>query len=553
MSAASFAARRKYELTDGASRATDARAARLIHRAAFGATPTEIAAVRAAGYQAWVEEQLSLTTRIPITDLFTVLAQPEDEATAMTSATHHMFVSNQQLLVRAAYVWNTIFNLNLNSGGAAFQSGVRLWPQVLVDNAFGNYRTLIEAVSKSAFMGVWLSFKGNPKATATTQPDENYAREIMQLFSIGLWELNQDGTRIKTGELDPGDPRYVLNGTDDVPTYTLADVRGLARVFTGWSGTAGFDSGTGYGEALDGPMIQYPAFHETGTKEFLGVTIPADTDGQASLTIALDTLFNHPCTPPFISKIFIQRMVTSNPSPQYVARVAAAFIKDPITGVRGDLRAMLRAVLLDQEALTPSVLESNTFGRVKEPFVSHVSRHRSTGTLAMVAVGTPGFSGAGFTSSAGFTGGNMGANFVQHFGLQPSVFGHFLNDHSPAGEISEAGLIAPEMQMFGEGVTLTEASFRPNYNNDFTKTGFLSTSGGSENLWDYTVFQADATSDVTSLVDRLIIILAPEQISPATRTEIIAAVNAISSVDWQYRIAFAWQLITSSINFWVQR
>ena len=212
-------------------------------------------------------------------------------------------------------------------------------------DAFGNFRQLLQDVTLSPMMGQFLSMQGNDKGNATTDPDENYAREVMQLFTIGLWQLNDDGTQQLDGNGNP------------IPTYSNTDVKGLAAVFTGWSWNIPGDSsdnawsnccvyvGPGYGEELL-PMQSFPSHHSTVEKDFLGVTIPASgsPDPDGDLKIALDTLFNHPNLPAFFSKQMIQHLVTSNPSPAYINRIAQVFKNDG-TGVRGNLQAVITAIL----------------------------------------------------------------------------------------------------------------------------------------------------------------------------------------------------------------
>ena len=546
-------ARRKNLQAVSRAVATDASAARLIHRAAFGATAAEIASVRSVGYRAWVEAQLASTTPMLIRTLPNVLGFPDpNNYSSETPFTYHAFTSSDQLRIRVANALNIFFPINMRIGAAANYAR-RDWGQLLVDGAFGNFRTLIENVSKNTFMGVWLSFKGNAKATGNTQPDENYAREIMQLFTLGLWELNLDGTRKKTGTLNPTDPRYVPNGTADVPTYTLSDIRGLSRVFTGWSGTNYWDAGFGSYESADGPMIQYPAYHELGLKEFLGVTIPPNTDGQASLTIALDTLFNNTNLPPFFCKQMIQRLVTSNPSPEYVARVASAFVRDPITGTRGDMKAVWRAILLDQEALAPATLSNPKFGKLRDPFVASVSRYRGLSPLVVGNLGSAVGPESGLVAMA--LNSNNSPKSGQFPMIFPSVFGNFLFDHSPAGEMAAAGLLAPEFQMLGETSLALEASVRANTDrNDLDYVGFDSSWGGASSVnGDITLYRADSISNTPALVDRLILVLAPEQINSETRATILTRVNEISADNWQFRFHTAWQMIIASPNHWVQR
>src|SRR6478609_9150563 len=201
---------------------------------------------------------------------------------------------------------------------------------MLARNAFGNYRTLLEQVATSPAMGMYLSHMKNEKEDPASGrlPDENFAREVMQLFSIGLWELNEDGSRKK-------------------------DARGNGNWENGFTGANPNDT---YEPAYNQAMIPYPAFHSTSEKRILrGVVIPANTTAQQSLKIALDTLFNHPNVGPFIGSQLIKRFVTSNPSPDYVKRVTQAF-NDNGQGTRGDMKAVIRAVLLDPEARDPAKL-----------------------------------------------------------------------------------------------------------------------------------------------------------------------------------------------------
>jgi len=388
MSAIAAAVRRKYPAI------TSNEAARFVHHCAWGAKQSEIDSVVSTGYTAWVDAQLAM----PAPDMqnigatYPVVAGTHESLEGIFG--NFAFSSAAQIRMKAIDALSQFFVLSDRALGATDGPHMRIWLQLLNVGSFGNFRTLLEDVSKSGHMGYYLSSKGNAKATATTQPDENYAREVMQLFTIGLWELFPNGERKKTGDLPVNDPRYVLNGTTDVPTYDLSDVRGLARVFTGWaSGPSplnglggGWSQGAGAAEEINGPMIQYPAFHETGTKEFLGVTIPVDTLGQASLTIAMDTLFNHQNTPPFFCKQMIQRFTTSNPTPEYVARVAAAFINNG-SGVRGDLRAVWRVILLDQEARSIYTAQLSTWGRVRQPHTAFLGRYRAMGAVPRSASG----------------------------------------------------------------------------------------------------------------------------------------------------------------------
>ena len=265
---------------------------------------------------------------------------------------------------RMAFTLSEIFVVSLNSNIAFnYPRGPAQYLDTLGSNAFGNYRTLLEAVTYSPMMGLYLTHLRNVKENVSTGsvPDENYAREVMQLMSIGLSQLNLDGTE----KLDSvGKP---------IETYTNADVSGLAKVMTGlsWAGpdssNTRFNGGNADPDREIKPMQAYEQYHSISQKQFLGVTIPAQAVGATNndVRIALDTLFNHPNVGPFIGKQLIQKLVSSNPSPAYVSRVAAAFNNNG-SGVRGDMKAVIRAVLLDQEARAPA---SGNNGKLREPAI----------------------------------------------------------------------------------------------------------------------------------------------------------------------------------------
>ena len=226
---------------------------------------------------------------------------------------------------------------------------------LLVENAFGNYRDLIEDVTLHPAMGVYLSMLGNerPDPASNIRPDENYARELMQLFSIGLVELNGDGSARLDGQ------------NQAIPTYDQSIIEGFAHVYTGWTyaGFANFEDAfrTPFNQVV--PMQLYADFHDTGTKKVLnGVELPAGQTGAADLAAALDNIFDHPNVGPFIALRLIHRLVTSNPSPGYVERVAGVF-NDNGSGIRGDLAAVVRTILLDDEARPDMRIEID--GKVK--------------------------------------------------------------------------------------------------------------------------------------------------------------------------------------------
>ncbi len=294
----------------------------------------------------------------------------------------------------------------------------------LEQNAFGNFRTLLERITLTKAMGVTLTYLGNTKADPVkgNQPDENMAREIMQLFTIGLYQLNPDGS-LKDGK--------------EQPTYDVTDVQGLARVFTGWNeDRSPVPAGGNPRDTQKRDLKQEDWRYETGAKSFLGVTVPAGTSAKDSLRVALDTLCNHPNVGPFIGKQLIQRLVTSNPSPAYVARVSAAFANNG-QGVRGDMKALIRAILLDVEARDPANSRQPTFGKLREPMFRYANWARAWKMRSLS--GWWKFA-PGYTSSV---------NTLNQGPLQsPSVFNFFRPGYvPPTTQIASRNLVAPEFQI----------------------------------------------------------------------------------------------------------
>ena len=388
---------------------------------------------------------------------------------------------------------------------------------MLLENAFGNFRDLLRDVSLHPSMGIYLSHVNNRRSDPANNifPDENYAREVMQLFSIGLFELNIDGSL----KLD--------NNGDPIPTYSNEEIREFAKIFTGLSfGGSGAYFGKPGPDFL-APMQMFDAYHEPGSKNLLnGTVVPSGQTGSQDIEAAIDNLFEHPNVGPFVGKQLIQRLVTSNPSPAYIERVARAFNGDT-TGVRGDMQAVVRAVLLDPEAnAMPDLFGS--FGKLREPVVRYASILRQFGAT----------SDDGFIANTGY--------FLQELGKQhplsaPSVFNFFLPAHSPAGEIADANLVAPEFQITTSNSVV-----------------------GMSNLIDFIVvadFVTDApepfapvsltfddyvgiADDVGTLVERLDIVLTGGTLDPSTRTAIEAILTDIPDLEIRVRIALYLFLIS---------
>lgn len=428
---------------------TPAEASRFLAQASYGSNPKDIKALTGRTANEWIEAQF---LRPPFSLLNAVrywrqrrgeegnkkVSELEDAHNAWWVST----IQQDQLRQRVAFALSQIFVVSSAGVVGEYPKGLVSYYDTLVRGAFGNFRQLLEDVTLHPMMGVYLTHIGNHKerfdstGKLTQAPDENYAREVMQLFTIGLEQLNLDGT-----------PKKDTQGRS-IPTYSNNDVIGLARVFTGWSWNGGrlthecfFRAGycaENTNERETRPMVAYDQYHSTLEKRFLGTTIPeGQSSTMADLNMALNTLFNHPNVGPFIGKQLIQRLVTSNPSEHYVRRVASAFNNNG-QGVRGDMKAVIRAVLLDEEARGDNARKQPSFGRIREPVLrfTHLMR-------ALEASSRTGYWGIGRTDVPG--------NLNQTAMRAPSVFNFYRPGYSPAGTpVARAGLVAPEMQITQE-------------------------------------------------------------------------------------------------------
>lgn len=394
---------------------------------------------------------------------------------------------------------------------------------ILEANAFGNYRTLLGQVSLSPAMGFYLTFRGNAKANPATgsEPDENYARELMQLFTIGLLQLNPDGSPQTSG----GKP---------IETYTQADVSGLARVFTGWDlDTSGFSSPFPP-DVQRRPMVQIAGRYETGSKTFLGVTIAQGTSAVDSLNTALDTLFNHPNLPVFIGRQMIQRLVTSNPSPAYVTRVAAAFANNG-SGVRGDMKALVTAILLDPEARDATLAATPNFGKLREPMVRFLNWARAYKVSS--------------TSDAWAVGdlSDPGSRLGQSPMHSPSVFNFFRPGYVPPDTaLSALGLSGPEFQI------TTEVSVAGYIN--FMQQAIGNSIAG-EMRADYSTLLPLATNSANLLAE-INQVLAAGAVSSATLAQIQSAVDTVpptTQAAQLNRICIALTLVMASPEYIAQK
>ena len=428
-------------------------AARFLAQATFGPTEADVDRVMAVGYGAWIDEQLAKPASSHRANWDAANAAIKAANSGSSAGQDQVLESfwkqavngEDQLRQRMAYALSQIFVISMQDGSVGDNPrAVAAWLDMLGDKGLGSYRELLENVSRHPLMGMYLSHMRNQKADPKTGrvPDENYAREVMQLFSIGLVALNADGT-------------VRSDGSKPIETYGPADIAGLARVFTGWSWACpdwpdnncffwGSVSGNSDPDRSFKSMLGYPQYHSTEEKSFLGTTIPAQSlsDPQASLRVALDALAAHPNVGPFIGRQLIQRLVTSNPSPQYVAAVAAAF-----TGSGGDMKAMLRAVLMHPEARRTS----DSTGKLREPVLKLSAFLRAFGYTSD--------SGAYRVGNTDSTGTALGQTPMR----SPSVFNFYRPGYVPPGtEAAAAALAVPEMQIAHE----TTAAGYVNYMRD---------------------------------------------------------------------------------------
>jgi uncharacterized protein (DUF1800 family) len=506
-------------------------ASRFLAEATFGATDGDIHNLSMIGYTAWFNEQFSApaTLHEPAVEQALIVNNPPCNA-GDVKCNAALFVQNDtddnyleqsfwqqaltgtdQLRQRVKYALTEMMVISSQDFAVGeMPRGMANYYDVLGADAFGNFRQLLEDVTLNPMMGQYLSVMGNDKGDATRDPDENYAREVMQLFTIGLYQLNPDGTQ----KLDPtGQP---------IPTYSNVDVMGLAKVFTGFSWNIPGDQsntawsnccayvGAGFGEDIL-PMQSFPNHHSTDEKDFLGVTIPTQSnpDPVGDLKIALDTLFNHPNLPPFVCKQLIQHLVTSNPSPAYVGRVAAVF-QDNGMGVRGDMKAVLQAILLDDEARNSATASSNPqYGKVREALIRYTEWARA------------------FTAQSRNAAFNLGSTEDPIYGLgemslrSPSVFNWFAPGYVPPGtSIEQANLVAPEMEM-------TDVSTVVGYLNYMQSAIGGNATTGPDVFSNYSTEIALATTP-DQLVDRMNLLLMAGEMDATLRGQILSAVNSIA-------------------------
>ena len=506
-------------------------AARFLQHAQFSSSEAEIAAVRSQGASAWLDGQIALNSSLGAWDWlkqrgYSVIDQNkfyEMEFQSNYAAWYQIMASPDGVRRRIALALSEFFVV----GGAGV--GTLTWGQfamgaywdVLCKNAFGNFRVLLEEITLNIAMGEFLNTLGNQKEDATTGrlPDENYAREVMQLFTIGLLQLNVDGT-----------PKLGANG-QALETFTQSDVSNLARVFTGYES----DTSEGYSQSAIAPtytirnvgytrrpMVLNAKRHSSLRAEFLGAVVEAGTDGKTALKIALDTLFQHPNVGPFFARQMIQRLVCSDPAANYVARVATVFNNNG-KGERGDLAAVFKAILLDTEATSAAGLTSTTFGKLREPMVRTAQWGRTFNATSLKGtwkIGNPNYSAVDA----------LGQSPLQ----APSVFNFFRPGYIPpstAMALSKA--TAPEFQLVNESTTASYINYLQNFliNGMWVRAPELIISPDAATVTDGPDIVPDYTAELAlvgkpvELINRLNLLLCAGQLSSETVTMMVTALS----------------------------
>jgi uncharacterized protein (DUF1800 family) len=574
---------------------TPGEAARFLQQATFGPKLGEIENLLRIGYNAWFDQQFAATRseHLPYIDGLINAAiaagQPVNvfqDRRIESWYRHALFSNNDQLRQRVAFALSEIFVISDKNGAIeGLPTAIAHYYDMLSANAFGNYRTLLQDVTLHATMGKYLSMHANrkPDAAQSIRPDENYAREIMQLFSVGLVMLNADGTPI-------------LSGGNPVPSYTQDTIKGFAHVFTGWNYSTcqpptnanaatnefykwqycdtraqsapndqdyrlhlawrepmkPWGEGTPYGDLFHAANDSSSAtitgkqlLNYTGVALANGV-LPNGGTARANLNAALDNVANHPNVGPFISRLLIQRLVTSNPTPAYVGRVTAVFNTAP----RGNLRNVVRAILLDPEARRPTAANA---GKVREPLLRQTQLYRAFDANSRTGTGQGTFVTNGIGRIFEYTDGWMAQAPV----ASPTVFNFFLPNYRLPGEITTLGLYSPEFQ-------ITTDTYITRIQNEFGGRIFWAhrDNTGLTNVEEYNPMLVDLrretalAGDAQTLIGRLNLLMMGNRMSTQMRNILVSHVNSMpnnNEGDRRYRLQDALWLIMNSPEYVVEK
>jgi len=531
---------------------SEAEASRFLGKATFGATPVSITQLTGTDVSDWMRAEFDkpATNYLPAM-LAEIEALPETAAPVERPPARSIsdgfieaaIIGDDQLRQRMVLALSEILVVSYFGDIKNYPAIMTEYMDILSDNAFGNYRDLLEEITYTPAMGFYLTYIANQKGDPDIGrvPDENYARELLQLFTVGLTELNMDGTEV----LD-------ANGKA-IEIYDNTDVTGLAKVFTGLSWDSGVFTNVRFRlPSAHGAMVVYPEHHSELEKTFLGVTIPPGTSGEESIDMALDGIFAHPNVAPFVSRQLIQRFVSSNPAPAYVERVALAFEAGTYTlpdgsavgtEQRGDLKATIAAVLLDKEALRDPGSTSSESGKIREPFIRFVNWARAFNET------TPDVRDEKFLN-------NMSA-MGQHPFNSPSVFNFFRPGYVASNtETGDAGLTAPEMQIINESSAIAYMNFINSFIYDTSPNISGDEEGGVKADYSAELAMAD---DAQALIDRLDLLLTGNSLGSETRTRMLEMMDEIpiradtDAEDRLSRVAVGVTMVMTAPGYLVQK
>ena len=532
--------------------ATAESTSRFLSRATFGATQSDIDAYTATEVSDWMLAEFNKPAHDNYKQDFINDADNNgvelDYQLINNRFMDDTIAADDQLRERMVFALSEIVVISNKGNLEDFEIPMAEYHDILASNAFGNYKDILQGVSHSTAMAMYLTFLRNKKGDLilNTQPDENYARELMQLFSIGLVELNFDGSFKRDAQGVP------------IPTYGIEDIKGLSKVFTGFSYDAAdfyfninnscFSASTCF--VLRQPLKLFPQYHSPLEKIFLGTTIAAGTDGNKSMNLAIDAIFNHPNLAPFIGQQLIQRFVTSNPNPAYINRVSLAFETGQYvlpngttvgTGIRGDLKATIAAVLLDKDAYLEPQHQSETFGKVTEPYIRFAAWARAFKETS------PDIAKESFADANG--------DLRQRPFLSPSVFNFFRPGYTAPNTLTgNAGLKAPELQLANSSSVLDYINFMNDYIYQRNGSIIADPNAGIFVNYDDQIAIAD---DATALVDNIDLLLTGNRLKQSTKNEIIAILNEMPALGDAFvlrkRVHMTVSLVMSSVEYLVQR
>jgi uncharacterized protein (DUF1800 family) len=506
-------------------------AVRLAEQATFGPSDALVAHVQAVGTGAFLDEQFAASGSRYYSSKYVPAGQqatfcPTDPDPTCGRDYYTLFqlqndfyrnalTNNDQLRQRVAFALSQIFvtsGLDINEA-----YGMATYQQILLDNAFANYETLMTRVTLSSVMGDYLNMVNNDKPVQGTNPNENYGRELLQLFSIGLWEQKIDGT-------------YLLDASGQpVPTYDQSTVEGFAHVFTGWTYPLlpGTQQHSHNPKNFLGDMVGVAANHDTGAKSLLyGTVEPAGLPMDVDLANAIHNVFLNPNIGPFVSRQLIQKLVTGDPSPQYVARIAGVFNNNG-SGVRGDMNAVARAILTDPEARGAVKLDP-AYGKMREPALYVAAAARAVNA-----------------KSDGVYFGPAASTLGQNLFYSPSVFNYYPPDYT----VPDTSLVAPEFALMNASTYINRANVANTL--AFGTIAPLATYPGAIGTQpDWTALSAVA-NDAGALADKLNALLMHGTMTAAMRSGLVTAVTAVP--DALTRAKTAYYLVITSSEYQVER